>query len=175
MELVETSIEGVKLITPEAFEDFRGEYVQLWNKKEYDFCPEWAETDVSLSYRGVFKGLHGDSVTTKLISCLFGRFYLVALDMRKDSDTYGQYESFLLSDRNRRQVLVPAGCANGHLCLSDQSIFHYAQSHSYNPARQFTVAWNDPRFNIWFPEEPKIVSQRDEFSRSARKDESCGI
>jgi dTDP-4-dehydrorhamnose 3,5-epimerase len=83
------------------------------------------------------------------------------MDGRPESANFGKWESFTLSAQNRFQVLVPAGYGNGHCVTSDWAIFHYKQTTYYDPARQFTYKWNDPRFNISWPVREPIISQRD--------------
>jgi dTDP-4-dehydrorhamnose 3,5-epimerase len=108
------------------------------------------------------RGIHGDQKTWKLISCLYGKFYLVVINWDETSPQYRQWESFVLSDHNHLQVLVPPKFGNGHLVLSDKAIFHYKQSTSYNQGNQFTILWNDPGLNIWWPVKTPILSQRDD-------------
>jgi dTDP-4-dehydrorhamnose 3,5-epimerase len=74
----------------------------------------------------------------------------------------GKWQSFVLSDKNRQQVLVPPGYGNAHLVLSDTAIFHYKQSTYYEPSKQFTYRWDEPRFGIWWPIKNPVLSQRDE-------------
>jgi dTDP-4-dehydrorhamnose 3,5-epimerase len=165
MVVEETKLEGVLLIKCDGFEDHRGEYLELYNEKLYKskgIDIDFVEDDISIATRGVIKGIHGDDCTWKLISCLHGKFYLVVINYDKESKDFGEWESFVLSDRNKHQVLVPPKHGNGHLCLSRKSIFYYKQSSYYDPSRQFTIAWNDPKFNIWWPIITPILSQRDE-------------
>lgn len=165
-----TKLYEVLLIKPEIFEDFRGEYVELYNEKLYTdnisaingLNIKFVEDDISISMRYNLKGVHGDDRTWKLISCLYGKFYLVVINYDEGSKEFGKWQGFTLSDRNRHQVLVPPKFGNGHVALSDISIFGYKQSEYYDPKRQFTIVWNDPRFNIWWPVKNPIVSQRDE-------------
>jgi dTDP-4-dehydrorhamnose 3,5-epimerase len=83
-------------------------------------------------------------------------------DMRTDSSTYLQWDSFSVSDKNRLQILIPAGCANGHLCLSEKCIFSYKQSQFYSGSdNQFTVRWDDPKLNISWPVSDPLLSERD--------------
>ena len=160
-----TKLDGVLLITLNAFEDHRGEYMELYNEKLYrekGIDIHFMEDDISIATRGVIKGIHGDDCTWKLISCLHGKFYLVVISYDEQSKDFGKWESFVLSDRNKHQVLVPPKHGNGHLCLSKKSIFHYKQSSYYDSSRQFTIKWNDPEFNIWWPVKEPILSMRDE-------------
>ena len=160
-----TKLNGVRLIKLEGFEDHRGEYLELYNEKLYksnNIDVDFVEDDISIATRGVIKGIHGDATTWKLISCLYGKFYLVVINYDKESKDFGKWESFVLSDRNKQQLLVPPKYGNGHLCLSSKSIFHYKQSSYYNPSKQFTIKWNDPKFRIWWPIKNPIVSKRDQ-------------
>jgi dTDP-4-dehydrorhamnose 3,5-epimerase len=166
LSITRTKLDSVLLIKPPTiFEDFRGTYVELYNEVLYaeaGINVKFVQDDISVSARHVLRGIHGDAETWKLISCLYGRFYLVVVNWDEDSPQFGQWDSFVLSEHNRLQVLVPARFGNGHLVLSDQAIFHYKQSSFYNRVGQFTILWNDPRLNIWWPIKNPIVSRRDE-------------
>lgn len=159
-----TKLKGVLLIQPDVFSDFRGEYVETYNEQIYKktrIAVKFVQDDISVSKKNVLRGIHGDSKTWKLISCLYGKFYLVAVNCDKKSKDFGKWQGFLLSDKNRLQVLIPAKYGNAHLVLSDKAIFHYKQSTYYNPAGQFTYKWNDPLFGIkWLTKNP-ILSKRD--------------
>ncbi len=160
-----TTLQDVKMIIPETFEDFRGEYVEIYNKKEYNQAGidiDFIQDDYSWSSKHVLRGLHGDSETWKLVDCLHGKFYLVVLDLNKESSTYQQWEAFTLSQTNKIQILIPPNHANGHLILSEKAIFHYKQSAYYSPDGQFTVKFNDLKYNIWWPIKEPILSRRDE-------------
>ena len=168
MDIAKSKLDGVLVITPPSiFEDFRGTYVEIYNEK---FCAEagikvkFVQDDISVSSRHVLRGIHGDQETWKLISCLYGKFYLVVVNWDPHSPQFCQWESFVLSDDNRLQVLVPPKFGNGHLVLSEQAILHYKQSTYYNRAAQFTILWNDPKLNISWPVKNPIVSRRDEGS-----------
>jgi dTDP-4-dehydrorhamnose 3,5-epimerase len=165
MEVENTKLEGVRLIKPPTvFEDFRGTYVEIYNDalyKEAGITVDFIQDDISTSSRHVLRGIHGDQETWKLVSCLMGKFYLVVINWNRESPQFGQWESFVLSETNRLQVLIPPQFGNGHLVLSEQAIFHYKQSTSYNRSGQFTILWNDPKLNIWWPLKNPIVSIRD--------------
>ena len=161
-----TNLDGVLLIKPSTmFEDFRGTYTELYNKKlfaEAGINVDFIQDDISISSKHVLRGIHGDAETWKLISCLHGNFYMVVVNWDKASPQFGEWESFALSGMNRTQVLVPPKFGNGHLVLSDEAIFHYKQSTYYNRDSQFTIMWNDPKINIWWPVRDPIMSRRDE-------------
>jgi dTDP-4-dehydrorhamnose 3,5-epimerase len=165
MDVQKTTLKDVLLIKPEVFEDFRGQYVELYNEALYKASGidvQFIQDDISVSSRHVLRGIHGDKRTWKLISCLHGSFYFIVVDGNEDSPCFGRWQSFTLSGKNRHQVLVPPGYGNAHLVLSDEAIFHYKQSTYYDPSSQFTYKWNDPRFNIWWPIKDPILSERDE-------------
>jgi dTDP-4-dehydrorhamnose 3,5-epimerase len=168
MEVLATNLDEVLLIELDVFEDYRGEYVELYNKafyRERVADIEFIQDDISISSRYVLRGIHGDPETWKLISCLYGKFYLVVVNCDTDSPSFGKWQSFVLSDVNRHQVLVPPMYGNAHLVLSDQAVFHYKQTTYYDPTKQFTYKWDDPRFNIWWPIKAPILSMRDEVGR----------
>lgn len=166
MDVFKTKLDAVRLIKPQTvFEDFRGTYIEIYNEKlfvESGIKVKFIQDDISVSSKHVLRGIHGDQETWKLISCLYGKFYLVIVNWDETSPQFGAWESFVLSDQNRLQVLVPPKFGNGHLVLSEQAIFHYKQSTQYNRAGQFTLLWNDPKLNIWWPVKTPIVSRRDE-------------
>jgi len=168
MQVEKTSLENVLLVKPDVFEDFRGQYVQTYAESQYrdlGIGAKFVEDDISVSRRNVLRGIHGDGKTWKLVSCLYGSFYLVVVNCDEKSQTFGKWASFTLSDRNRHQVLIPPQHGNGHVVLSDWAVFQYKQSEYYDPSRQFTYRWDDPRLKIWWPIKNPIVSRRDEAGR----------
>lgn len=166
VEVSKTSLDGVLLVTPQAVvEDFQGTKVEIYNRRLYQEAGidiEFVAEDISTSPRQVLRGIHGDSNTWKLVSCIEGSFYLVVVNWDETSRQHGKWESFVLSDRNRLQVLVPPKFGNGFVVLSEQAIYHYKQSAYYDRENQFTLLWNDPKLNIWWPVQPIVMSQRDE-------------
>jgi dTDP-4-dehydrorhamnose 3,5-epimerase len=160
-----TDLAEVLLITPPAIhEDFRGTNTEIFNAKEYlEYLgtQNWKIDSVSTSRKHVLRGVHGDDKTWKLISCLYGTIYLLVVDNRPWSTNYKQHTSFTLSDKNRQQVLVPPGFGNGHLVMSHTAVFHYKWSEYYDREAQFTLKWNDPEYEFWWPIKHPITSQRD--------------
>ena len=169
MQVTESRLHGVKILKPaSAFEDFRGIYLQTYNQKEYregGVRVKFVQDDVVVSYKNVLRGIHGDNITWKLVSCLYGRVYAVVVNNDPDSDQFRKWESFVLSNDNRLQLLVPPRFGNSYLTLSDISLYHYKQSTLYKRDNQFTLAWNDPALGIWWPIKNPIVSMRDEFPK----------
>ena len=153
------------LITHAGFEDFRGNFDEVYNRDLYEkngITVNFVQDNTSVTHQFVLRGIHGGSETWKLITCLEGRLYFVAVNCDEASKDFGKWESFILSDVNRHQVLVPPKFGNAHLVLSDIDIFSYKQSQYYDPKDQFTYKWNDPKFNIWWPIADPIISLRDE-------------
>jgi len=114
------------------------------------------QDDLSVSRHNVFRGIHGDAGTSKLIDCLYGEIYFVVVDPAKK-----EYQSFILSPMSGLQILVPPKFGNGYLVLSDWATFHYKQSTYYGEFKQFTIKHNDPQYNIKLPIDNPIVSERD--------------
>ena len=166
METFPTTLDSVRLIKPPTvFEDFRGHYVETYNERLYreaGIDQHFIQDDISVSRRHVLRGIHGDGKTWKLISCLQGSFYMVVINNDPQSSQYRKWTSFTLSDSNRLQVLVPPKFGNGHVVMSEQAIFHYKQTTDYDRSGQFTLVWNDPSLNIWWPVQNPIVSERDQ-------------
>jgi len=165
MKVEKTNLDGVlKIIPPTIFKDFRGEYVEIYNKnffKESNINVEFIQDDISVSIKNVLRGIHGDGKTWKLISCLYGSFYLVVVNNDASSKQYKKSISFTLSDKNRLQILVPPKFGNGHLVLSDLAIFHYKQNTNYDRSSQFTIKWDDEDYNFGWPIKDPILSERD--------------
>lgn len=163
MKIENTAIEGLKIVKPEFHEDYRGTNFESYNKKYYDVALniDFVVDSISTSRRHVLRGIHGDYKTTKLVSCLYGTIYMIVLDLRHESKTYNQWQSFTLSDRNKHQLLIPPGCGNAHLVVSDECVFSYKLDQYYDRESQFTVKWNDPMYDISWPVKHPILSERD--------------
>jgi len=165
MHVIKTKLDGVLQIQLDVFEDHRGTYIETYNEnlyRQHGIDLKFVQDDISVSYKSVLRGIHGDMVTWKLISCLYGRFYFVVVNCNEESLQFGQWLSFTLSDQNHTQILVPPKYGNAHLVLSDKTIFHYKQNTYYKPDLQVTYKWDDPLFNIWWPIKNPILSERDE-------------
>ena len=160
-----TTLPGVKKIERLLSPDHRGFYAEIYNKEAYlqnGMTIEFVEDDFSFSRKDVLRGLHGDSKTWKLVSCPFGKIYLVVINNDQASEYFGKWEAFILTPENCLQILIPPLYGNGHLVLSDWAMFHYKQSEYYHGQQeQFVIPWNDPRFNIPWPVKNPILSERD--------------
>ena len=164
MQVKETNLLGVKLLIPERFEDHRGSYMEMYDSKKFQAITSeiFVQDDVSISNKGVLRGIHGDTKTTKIVTVLNGSGYAVIADNRVDSPTYKQWQSFTLSRQNGHMLLLPAGIGNSILALEDNMIYYYKQNTHFIPNQQFTIRWNDPEWGFWWPIKSPILSKRDE-------------
>lgn len=164
MKVETTNLKGVYLIKPDIFEDFRGNYTEVYNRDEYikaGIDVDFKQDDLSTTYGGVLRGMHGDPKTAKLVQCAYGRIYQVVLNCNPESDEYGKWQAFILSSENRHQVYIPPMFGNGFYVMSDVAVYNYKQTTYYGEAKQFTVKWNDPKFGIVWPTANPILSERD--------------
>ena len=168
------TIEDLIVIEPDIYYDNRGENFEGWDKAKYDLIfkasNRWRETkkkfvtdSFSKSIRGTTRGFHGDFETWKLIQCLSGSICFVVIDMRPDSSTYKRMYSTNLNERNKRQVLVPAGCVNAHQCLSEECLFSYKNTAPHvPPSNQIHINLNSVK--SWpIDTQNQIRSERDRF------------
>lgn len=156
--------QGVEYFTPDVYTDFRGDLWTIWKANESAFDMSYNHDKVSTSRKNVIRGIHGDTKSHKLITCLYGEIYFVTVDNRKDSPTYRQWDWEILSDRNRTQVLLSPGIGNGFCVLSEDSVFHYKwfyEGKYPDVEDQFTIKWNDPEINIDWPINNPILQKRD--------------
>jgi len=159
-----TNLEEVLLIKPLVFEDHRGTNTEIYNINDYhknSINIHFVRDHISTSSKDVLRGIHYDDKTWKLIQCMYGKIYFVVVNMKQNSSQYLQWQSFILTDRNRNQVLVPPNFGNAHLILSEECIFHYKMSEYYDPDNECGVRWNDPKVDIFWPISNPITSQKD--------------
>ncbi len=165
LKVEKTKLDGVLVIHPPTqFEDFRGDYVELYNEELYraaGIADHFVQDDYSTSTRHVLRGIHGDTKTVKLISCPYGKIYVVVVNNDPASPQFRQWQSFTLSDRTRFQVYIPPKFGNAFLVMSDVAVFHYKQTQYYDRPGQFTIRWNDPAYKLWWPVQTPILSERD--------------
>jgi dTDP-4-dehydrorhamnose 3,5-epimerase len=160
--------ELVPIYSPSVYREYRGEIFTTYHSDEHPLTrivPKdlTVHFRFSKSYKGVLRGLHYDDKTYKLVQALVGDIYLIVLDVRESSSTYGKWESYILSEKTKDQVLVPPGFANGHYALTD-CIFHYSLFYSgeyVDENKQGVIKWNDDRFNIEWPSSTPILQKRD--------------
>lgn len=165
----------VKIVQPSTYYEFRGSISTTYHSDYYDRLLPANERNEGLQFKhdrfskskyGVLRGMHYDEKTWKLVSCPHGKIYLVVLDVRIHSTTYGKWESFILSPETGTQVLIPPMFANGHFVMEDNSMFFYKMAYQgeYNDeTAQKTIVFNDKRFKIDWPVQSPILSKRDRY------------
>lgn len=166
---IETKIKDLYIIEPKVFGDDRGYFMETYNKKAFEEAGldmVFVQDNESKSKKGVLRGMHFQTKFTqgKLVRCTQGEVYDVAVDLRKGSPTYGQWEGVLLSAENKRQFYVPEGFAHGFLVLSDEAVFNYKCTNLYAPEYDGGLLWNDPEVGIEWPLEDIeeiILSEKD--------------
>ena len=169
MEYKETEIKGVYVIEPRVFSDARGYFMEAWKQEEFNEHVgrvDFVQDNESKSSYGVLRGLHyqkGDAAQAKLVRVIKGKVVDVAVDIRRNSPTFGKHVMVELSEDNKRQFFIPRGFAHGFLVLSDEAIFTYKVDNPYAPQADAGVRWNDPELGIKWPIDPKdvITSEKD--------------
>ena len=151
-------IEGVRIEKPKfSFSDHRGRIANLYEDGG------WPKVNISMSKKNVLRGIHVSDGLDKLATCLYGEIYLVVVDCRIRSRTFCQREIWRLLDTAPLMVYVPRGCGLAHLVLSDEAVFFYAWSDKFDGLAQRSFRFDDPKFGIQWPGDPKnfILSKRD--------------
>ncbi len=169
MVLTKSYIEGLYILEPRVFEDARGVFFETFNfqkfKEEIGVEVEFVQDNESISKKNVLRGLHFQippHAQGKLVRVVSGRALDVAVDIRKKSATYGQYQLVELSAENKKQFWIPPGFAHGFVALEENTIFNYKCTNYYSPVSERTIQWNDPLLNIdWKVSEP-IISEKDQ-------------
>jgi len=166
MEFIPTAIEGVVRIRPVVFEDARGSFREQFRSdlfEKHGLSPLFVQDNISVSSRGVLRGLHYQIVNPqiKLVTVLRGSVVDVAVDLRRNSPTFGKHVSVLLSDRNREMLYIPAGFAHGFQSMEDDTVFHYKCSDYYNRHGERALFWNDPQIGIKWPIDEPLLSPKD--------------
>jgi len=166
MKISETRIPAVKIIEPRVFEDDRGYFFEAYRKSilyEAGIEEEFIQDNVSKSYRNAIRGLHYQiqNPQAKLVQCLRGSVLDVAVDLRQDSPSFGNYVAIKLSDVSKRMLYVPKGFAHGFSVLSDEAIVTYKCSDYYNAEGERGVRWDDPLIRINWDVSRPILSEKD--------------
>lgn len=172
MKLIKTHIEGVTVIEPKVFSDSRGCFFESFSERDFAEAVgpvRFVQDNESRSVYGVIRGLHFQKpphAQAKLVRVVKGKVLDVAVDLRKDSPTFGQHVAMELSDENRRQMFIPRGFAHGFSVLSEEAVFQYKCDSYYAPESEGSLAWNDPDLNIdWnVPAGSEILSDKDKMS-----------
>ncbi|HIF9547183.1 TPA: dTDP-4-dehydrorhamnose 3,5-epimerase [Photobacterium damselae] len=170
MNVIETDIPDVKIIEPAVFGDERGFFMETWNQKKFEELvtgkpTQFVQDNHSKSKKGILRGLHYQTENTqgKLVRVVSGEVFDVAVDIRKNSPTFGKWVGVYLSAENKRQLWVPEGFAHGFYVISDEAEFVYKCTDYYNPSAEHSILWNDPDIDIKWPISIKpLLSEKDE-------------
>ena len=162
----DSKIPGIKIITPEVHMDDRGYFFECFSSKNFNDLGlpiHFVQDNQSFSKKGTLRGLHFQlkNPQGKLVRVIKGEVFDVAIDIRRDSETFGKYEAVLLSDKNYKIMYIPEGFAHGYLVLSNNAIFQYKCTEVYHPEDEFGLLWNDKNLNIDWPIKNPILSQKD--------------
>lgn len=164
----ETKIAGVYIIETEEIMDERGFFERIFSLDEFEkhgIKFPIVQINGSLSKKkGIIRGIHmqrAPYTEDKFTQCLEGAIFDVAVDLRKESKTYGQWIGEVISNANKKMMLIPKGCARGFQALEDNSIVQYAVSQYYSPQNEMGIRWNDPYFKISWPIQKATVSKKD--------------
>jgi len=171
MKIEKTNLKGCFVLTPRIFKDSRGEFFESYSKQvlseEIGIDQEFVQDNQSISKKGVLRGLHfqeGTHSQAKLVSVTRGSVLDICVDIRKDSSTFGEYFSIVLSSEDKKQVYIPRGFAHGFLALSDNTIFNYKCDNYYDRVSERGIIYSDPTLAIdWgFDAKNLILSNKDE-------------
>jgi len=169
MKVTNTAIPDIKVIEPSVYGDERGFFMETWSQASFDDLVAKRETrfvqdNHSKSKKGILRGLHFQSENTqgKLVRVVAGEVFDVAVDVRRDSPTFGQWVGIYLSAENKKQLWIPEGFAHGFYVTKDNTEFVYKCTDYYNPRAEHSILWNDPEINIAWPllDEP-VLSNKD--------------
>jgi dTDP-4-dehydrorhamnose 3,5-epimerase len=166
MKVSNCSLKDVKIIELDIFHDERGHFFESFNRSKFldlGLSCEFEQDNQSFSKQGVLRGLHfqtGEFAQGKLVRVISGRVLDVAVDIRKDSATFGKWEFFDLSGLENKMVYIPEGFAHGFLALED-SIFSYKCTKGYNKSSESGIIWNDPSLGITWPKMNYLISEKD--------------
>jgi dTDP-4-dehydrorhamnose 3,5-epimerase len=173
MRATPTELPGVVIIEPQVFGDQRGFFLETWSQMRYaeaGLPSAFVQDNVSLSARGVLRGLHFQNPKTqgKLVTVLQGEVYDVAVDIRLGSPHFGRWAGVLLSGENHRQLYIPPGFAHGFCVTSETALFMYKCTDFYSPEAERGVMWNDPDLGIRWPVERPTLSAKDSHYQKLR-------
>ncbi|MGL1115090.1 dTDP-4-dehydrorhamnose 3,5-epimerase [Vibrio vulnificus] len=170
MKVIDTKIPDVKIIEPTVFGDERGFFMETWNQKRFEElvtgkATQFVQDNHSKSKKGILRGLHCQTENTqgKLVRVVSGEVFDVAVDIRKDSPTFGQWVGEYLSAENKRQLWIPEGFAHGFYVTSDEAEFVYKCTDYYNASAEISIKWDDPEINIKWPKNiSPTLSEKDQ-------------
>lgn len=162
-----TEIPDVILIKPRIFSDERGYFSETYRKAlfaEHGITKDFVQDNISKSVKGTLRGLHYqiEKPQAKLVMATHGRILDVAVDLRKDSPTFGRYAMAELSEENKQMLYIPEGFAHGFYVLSEYAVFQYKCGDYYHPSGERGLIWNDPDVAIPWPDGERILSDKDQ-------------
>lgn len=175
MKIIATTMPDVLIIEPNVFGDERGFFMESYNHKKFieviGHDVEFVQDNHSLSSRGVLRGLHYQikQAQGKLVRVVCGEVFDVAVDLRKSSETFGQWVGVNLSAENKRQLWVPEGFAHGFVVLSERAEFLYKTTDYYSPENERCIRWNDEELAIDWPSSDVQVSEKDANGQSFKQ------
>ncbi len=168
MKFIKTDLEGLILIEPDKFPDERGYFLKSFEKtvfRENGIDIEISQANHSFNrVTGTLRGMHMQKEPfeqAKIIQCIKGKIFDVAIDMRKNSSTYGKWHGEELSEENRKVFYIPEGFAHGFITLTDNAEVFYFMSGEYSISHEVGYRWDDPYFKITWPLEPTVVAEKD--------------
>ena len=171
MKVIETSLNDCVIIEPIVFSDERGFFLETFHVSRYAdlagiFAPFFQDNH-SRSSKGVLRGLHFQKTKPqgKLVRVVRGEVFDVAVDLRKDSTTFGRWEAIILSEENKKQLWVPEGFAHGFLVLSEIADFEYKCTDYYDPSDEGSILWSDPDLDIPWPIANPVLSTKDQSAK----------
>lgn len=167
MEVIETSLKGVVVLVPKVFEDARGYFFESYNEnlfRQAGLNLKFVQDNQSLSQKGVLRGLHFQNdpwAQGKLVRVITGAVFDVAVDIRRNSPTYGKWFGTELTEKNKHMMYIPEGFAHGFVTLQDNTVFSYKCTNFYNKASEGCLLWNDPDIGINWNVENPLLSEKD--------------
>jgi len=169
MKIIETELSGVLILEPRVFKDDRGSFCETFNERNFEENVlnglKFVQDNQSISSKNVLRGLHFQNppyAQGKLVRVIVGSVLDVAVDIRKDSPTYGKHVKVELTADNNRQFWIPPGFAHGFLALEDDTIFSYKCTNYYSPESEGSIKWSDPDLKIDWSINAPIVSEKDQ-------------
>lgn len=174
MTIEETPLSGLVVIHPQVFGDERGFFMETFSQPKFQalgISPEFLQDNHSRSCKGTLRGLHFQSSPgqAKLVRCVRGAVWDVAVDIRPASPTFGKWHAVELTEENHAMFFVPVGFAHGFCVLTDSADFVYKVSSVYNPKTECGIAWDDPEIGIAWPISSPLLSERDKNNPGLRE------
>jgi dTDP-4-dehydrorhamnose 3,5-epimerase len=175
LKVTKADIKDLLIVEPTCFEDDRGFFMEPWNKRDFfdiGISVDFVQEGHSRSKPGVIRGLHyqrGTASQAKLVRCIFGKVFDVAVDLRVKSKTFGKWFGVELSAENKKQLYIPIGFGHGFAVLDNCAEILYKQSSYYTPTLEGSVVWNDPNIDIKWPVNNPTLSEKDKNAQTLKE------